>query len=343
MRYPFQLTAMAIGSVALAACGEDTTEPASADMPAPALAVASNTWIKGANVPGIERFGPAVVSVKNAAGQSVVYVIGGCTAEGGGRNTVQAYDVTTNSWAARAPVPEPVCRSNGAQVIDGKIYLAGGQRHEGDDIPSNALYVYDPARNRWTRKRDMTTNGGSNGVSGVIKGKLYVLAGCNHRHCFPGGPLLHRYNPATDQWTTLTSETSYDGGTHEGGVAGVIDGKLYVVGGTTNQLDVYDPATDRWTVRAPLPPAQSHTGVSAAAVVDRKLYVIGGRRVNYLTETMDTIRTTSVYDPATNRWSTRAELPTPRARAAAAKVFVGGRPRIQLLGGSRPNNLQYVP
>jgi hypothetical protein len=57
----------------------------------------------------------------------------------------------------------------------------------GADFPWGTLYVYDPAANTWTRKSDIpaVTNeagdryyGAGNGVTAVIKGKLYVVSGC---------------------------------------------------------------------------------------------------------------------------------------------------------------------
>jgi N-acetylneuraminic acid mutarotase len=78
-------------------------------------------------------------------------------------------------------------------------------------------------------------------------------------------------------------------------------------------------------------------GVAAAG----KLYVIGG-----LGETPDgtvAVRTTSIYDPATDSWTNKAALPDPRNNIPAARVFLNGQPRIEVVGGRRPgNNLQYA-
>jgi Kelch motif len=63
--------------------------------------------------------------------------------------------------------------------------------------------------------------------------------------------------------------------------AAVIDGRLYAIGGridgnysrnlSTNES--YDPATDRWEQRAPMPTARS--GI-AAAVLHGRIFVFGG-------------------------------------------------------------------
>jgi hypothetical protein len=51
-----------------------------------------------------------------------------------------------------------------------------------------------------------------------------------------------------------------------------------------------------------------------------------------------------VYDPATNSVTTLAALPSDRGLGAAAKVVLNGQPRLEVLGGEGPgNNLQYIP
>ena len=67
---------------------------------------------------------------------------------------------------------------------------------------------------------------------------------------------------------------------------GVVNGKFYVAGGrmadtSTNALEVYDPQTNSWSTRAPMPTARS--GI-AAAVVNNELWVFGGEDPGVLPE-----------------------------------------------------------
>ena len=60
--------------------------------------------------------------------------------------------------------------------------------------------------------------------------------------------------------------------------AGVLDGRILVVGGegpsgTFNQVEGYDPAAKTWRSFAPLPTARHGL---AAAVVGHRIYVIAG-------------------------------------------------------------------
>jgi N-acetylneuraminic acid mutarotase len=282
-----------------------------------------------------DRIELAAATVTDAAGRSTLYAIGGRTTAGGVLAKVTAYNVATNTWTFRRLLPEARYRTNGAGVIDGRIYVSGGYGAWG---PERSLYMYDPAANTWTRKRDMPVSGAS-GVSGVINGRLYVVTVC-FDYCPATLRALFRYNPGTDRWTTLTPPpeglfTSFNGG-------GVIGGKLYLLGnyGPDGRHVVYDPTTDQWTPRTPLARAR---GGSATTVLDGKLYVMGGNRIPALAP-RDTLDVTIVYDPATDSWTRRAPLPTGRTRSAGGTVLLNGKPRIEVVGGSAPgDNVQYIP
>ena len=99
----------------------------------------------------------------------------------------------------------------------------------------------------------------------------------------------------------------------------VIDGKIYAISGFDGEnmatVEQYDPASDTWTIKSDLPTLRSHL---AAQVVDGKIYAIGGwdRRAG-----LDTVfSSVAVYDPATNTWTKRADMPTPRWSPASAVV-----------------------
>jgi hypothetical protein len=55
----------------------------------------------------------------------------------------------------------------------------------------------------------------------------------------------------------------------------VLDGKIYAIGGVggSTKVEVYDPASDTWTSKAPL---QSGRSFVSAAVFGGKIYAFGG-------------------------------------------------------------------
>jgi N-acetylneuraminic acid mutarotase len=100
--------------------------------------------------------------------------------------------------------------------------------------------------------------------------------------------------------------------------AAVIDGKIYVVGGSGTSAGrgrdfaVYDPATDQWQTLPPMPTSRNHL---AAGAVAGKLYVAGGREGGNLT-----LAVLEEYDPATRQWTRKADMPTGRSGIAGAVV-----------------------
>src|SRR5579859_4297083 len=113
------------------------------------------------------------------------------------------------------------------------------------------------------------------------------------------------------QWTT---ETSLPVAREEMGVT-TAGGKVYLIGGKlnsttlTNSVIVYDPLLHAWSSVAPVPgPARDHIGV---ANLNGHIYAIGG----LITWPAPSIPSLYEYDPATNVWTQKADMPDPRPRS----------------------------
>jgi N-acetylneuraminic acid mutarotase len=107
-----------------------------------------------------------------------------------------------------------------------------------------------------------------------------------------------------------------------------LNGKIYLIGGYPSSrvpqsaVQVYDVATNVWSMAAPLPVAMHHPVVVGT---HGKVFSFGGQLTS-----ADTPRTIA-YDPATNMWTDLANMPTARGAGACAVVgdkvyIVGGRP-----------------
>lgn len=105
--------------------------------------------------------------------------------------------------------------------------------------------------------------------------------------------------------------------------AGVSDGRyVYVIGGNdgtrdTADLQRYDPATNSWSLLAPLP-AGRYSG-DGAVVLNGKIYLPGG----WTTSPPLPWSTLFIYDIATNVWSTGAAMPS--LSACGNTVVLGGK------------------
>ncbi len=114
--------------------------------------------------------------------------------------------------------------------------------------------------------------------------------------------------------------------------AAVIDRKIYVVGGFTENgqnsstVEVYDTETDTWSSIEPMPERLDH---AMAASANGKLYVMGGWRV-FGEQASDAVYE---YDPAAERWRSVTSMPFPRAAGAAAS----DGSTIYVVGGVGPD------
>lgn len=112
--------------------------------------------------------------------------------------------------------------------------------------------------------------------------------------------------------------------------AGVIEGKLYVVGDGNPRTLVYDFGTRQWRdnlAQRPFPAKDQ-----LAEVVNGKLYVFGG--VKYSSGQQNAYDYTQIYNPATNSWSQGARMPF-KAFASQTAVING---EIYLAGGVTQGN-----
>jgi N-acetylneuraminic acid mutarotase len=344
---------LTLGAIGVVACGEQTTQPNTAvDQPsAPQLAVASNTWLTRRDMP-LELFEQAAAVVPNAAGQSILYAIGGGKVESSlpgapvPMGEVRAYNVATNTWTSKRDMPVARWGLNGAGVIGGKIYVTGGYTKEGYRGVTASLFVYNVASNTWTRKRDMPAAGGD-GITGVIGGKLYVVS-FNSAASYPPVMNFFRYNPTANSWTRLPNPTDYPNLNVSGGV---IDNKLYLMGhtGEESRLLEYNPITNQWTKKRSWSKPSCLPGLPCyiegpTVVMLAHLYVFG-RAWNFDGRWTPGI---FIYDPVSNIWADKPLLTTfsywDEARLTAARVFLNGQPRVEVIGGYRPgNSQQYIP
>jgi N-acetylneuraminic acid mutarotase len=107
--------------------------------------------------------------------------------------------------------------------------------------------------------------------------------------------------------------------------AAALNGKIYVIAGftgsgtSTNDVQVYNPATNSWSSAGPLPIMTNH---NAAAVTAGRLYAFGG-----------TSNRTFVYNPEQNVWSDLAAMRFMHGNTPAVAVINN---RIYVAGGTGP-------
>jgi len=281
------------------------TAQALAAVAALALSLPANagTWATKKAMP-LARSSPAVESING-----IVYVAGGLNVHE--QASLQTYNPTANTWTIKSSMPAGRYSGDGAGVINGQLYVAGGWDNTSTFLPHNTLFVYDPASDTWATKSPMPQLSGC-GATGVISSKLYVTTACNGFSGYVG--LLDIYDPSTDTWTSLANSNDQ----HSEPAFGVINSKFYVAGGINNSgvvtstLEVYNPVTNTWTNLASMPTPVHKSG---SAALNGKLYVFGGSN-----SSGTSVNSVQIYDPITNTWS----VPTIGLLPTATTALVGG-------------------
>jgi N-acetylneuraminic acid mutarotase len=256
---------------------------------------------------GTGRRGTAILAAVVLAAS----VLGGCA--GGSGATVAP--VPAPGWTPIAPMLQPRYLF-GASAVNGRIYAAGGLGGTGGGQFANDVEVYNPLSNSWAVDGPFTSPRYSFGLAG-IGNTLYAVGG----ETLAGGTVstVEAYDTLSHTWAAKRSMNIARGSPG----AAAINNVLYAVGGRelyvetkptdkSNALEAYDPATDVWTSKAPMPTPRM---TSAVAVVNNILYVIGG-----IGASGASLTTVEAYDPATNTWTTKAPMPTARHFMAAAVV-----------------------
>jgi N-acetylneuraminic acid mutarotase len=250
-------------------------------------------------------------------------------------------------WGRLAPFPDPAEELYGI-AAGGKLYVFGGLAPGW--TPKGVAYEYDPDADAWSQKKNMPLP--SHHVAfAELNGKIYVMGGFVKPAKGPTAwqPIDNawEYDPAKDTWRALAPMPTKRGSPN----AAAVGGKIYVIGGAgihpgsketslhparphraVGTNEVYDPKTNTWETRSPMPTARNH---AAVGVVNNKIYVIGGRIGAAFSTRASNTDIVEEYDPATDQWgAVKMPMPTPRSAVAwgthKGKIYVaGGEERIK--------------
>jgi N-acetylneuraminic acid mutarotase/pimeloyl-ACP methyl ester carboxylesterase len=118
------------------------------------------------------------------------------------------------------------------------------------------------------------------------------------------------------------------------------NGKIYVIGGDEytnlplNYVEEYDPASNSWRTRTPMPTRR--WAVEAVTGANGNIYVIGGENCGAGScsgsSTTQTLNVVEEYNPVSDTWRTLANMPTPRANLGLVAASNG---KIYAIGGSQ--------
>ena len=284
----------------------------------------------------------AVFESQGTAVGNKLYVFGGFTNGLVGSTKAQAYDATTNRWAALKDVPESL--THAAVAEDGStIYIAGGFVGNHPGPQTNHVWKYDTLKNEWSPGIPLP---GARGGGALVRiGRILHFVGGVERDL---NDLKTYLRDSPEHWTlnldggaNATWQTAAPMPNPRNHTAGVnLNGQLYVLGGqhlsdevsaNQTQVDLYDPQTNTWTQRASLPRPVGHTSDSTVVMNNRIVMIAGVTDGSPDTGSLK-IADVNEYDPVSNTWRALTNLPAPRQSPVAG--VIGGR--LYVTTGSLP-------
>lgn len=263
-----------------------------------------------------------------------IYVIGGQNENGwpNARRVVEIYDPVTDSWSETTNLPGPKS-GPGVCALNGKIYVMGGRYGDSAFAHSNTVYEFDPTTETWEKKTAMPRRRSFFHIF-PVEGKIYAIGGRGHEGTTDLWPTeVDIYDPVADTWSAGAAMPMPINRNWYAGAQ--VNGKIYVIAGEkdftkspTKTVFEYDVAHNKWSRKKDVPTASF---AAAAAAVNGKIYVMGGLKSGSSSDS--SLNVTEEYDPETDAWIKRADLPTrvmgPCCIAFENKIYVmGGIPQI---------------
>ena len=228
--------------------------------------------------------------------------------------------VAQDHWKQVGHMATPRIFATKTRLADGRVVITGGTENGTSHFTS--IDIYDPATGTTTAGAPMTY--GRYGHSAILlnDGRLLIVGGLGEGSTGAEVPQIELYNPATNSWTTGAD-------TPHGATIPVLqllaDGRVLVA--TTRdanfqyqQTDIYDPVSNSWSPAAMM--NHPHSLAGSTKLPDGRIMVAGGQG--------DGNDTAEIYDPATDTWTEKAQLP--EADFGISSLFVMPDGRVASVG-----------
>ncbi|XP_067367794.1 kelch-like protein 38 isoform X1 [Channa argus] len=176
-----------------------------------------------------------------------IFVLGGLVPDKRVTDSVERYNSMFNQWETMAPMPEAVLHPAVA-ATNQRIYVFGGE--DTMHSPVRLIQVYHITRNMWSKIENRTVKNVS-APAATVDDKIYIIGGYTRR--------VIAYDTKANRFVkcaNLKERRMHHSAT-------VLNNKLYITGGRyinghdviedSDNFECYDPETDSWTSKGPLP------------------------------------------------------------------------------------------
>ena len=217
---------------------------------------ATNRWTRIKDMP------EAITHAGVAVDGNIIYIVGGFSGNhpAPGTNHVWKYNTSTNTWSAGPNLPQ--ARGSGAAARVGRFihFFAGTNASRTADKKEHWALNLDTGV--WSARASYPIS--VTHLSAVaLNGKIYGLGGERGLSEAVGNVSdVYRYDPSTNVWTKVASLPAAR--SHFSSSTFIRNGRIIAIGGTgnggtngipRNDVNEYDPATNKWRYLTSLPMA----------------------------------------------------------------------------------------
>jgi hypothetical protein len=269
-----------------------------------------------------------------------VLVAGGFTNSSGDlSNTAELYDPATGEWSFTGNPKVLRIDHTATLLANGKVLVAGGGILTDGEIgvdysPTNTAELYDPATGEWGSTGKLNETRFIHNATLLQDGKVLVAGGCMDPDCFVMLGSAELYDPNTETWS-ITGSLSTPRDSHT--LTLLPNGNVLLSGGQgrpfpfiLDAAELYNPATGRWSYTGSL--LKRRWAATVTILASGQALVVGGE-FSYDSAKpghTEVFNSAELYNPATGKWNTTANLNTARSSHTATLLNNG---RVLVVGG----------
>ena len=232
-----------------------------------------------------------------------------CESNNASQKIFQVFTVQPNIF--EIPAPQTVVNSSTLAPALDLVYKFGGR--VGSDAMTPLIECFNPITKTWSYKQSMQS-GRRSMSSAYADSDIYLIGGLTSAtDDYSITDQVQKYDALNDVFSTLQAIPKamfYS-------AAVCCKGLVYNIAGRVSASEVlsenycYDPATETWTTKQPLPISTSYC---QAQEIDGKIYLFGGDNGE------NARNTTYQYNPESDLWTTKANMAYASMLIASAKI-----------------------
>lgn len=207
--------------------------------------------------------------------------------------TAEIYDPVARAWTTTGGLNTPRWSLDAITLAGGRALFAGGASAFAGAAALASAEIYDPAAGSFSyTANDLSVARQGFGVTALSDGRV-LLAGGNASGNNLGGSgvtAVDIFDPASNSFAPAAS-MNFGRSLHA--QVTLSDGRVVVIGGAQNSAEIFDPATNAWTVAVDRLPANLKD-MKAFELYEGRVFVAGGQN----TVTGVTTDDTWYFDPA---------------------------------------------